>query len=209
MASGPAVIVKKGGFFTAVANGVFGLLITTVICAAGLGVYAIRVVNGQAGSVVSAVEGILSAAPEWMESMPPLLSDVLHDRRDPTYEQHINAKVWLDVDEWDDQTRVVFEIENDGPHTVTLMAARVVLKNDRGVPIRELTTYIATPITADTCDGEWRGPLFPNKTRSFARELSWRDRDEIKSVDIEITELRVWDAEESALARGNTDRQEP
>jgi len=71
------------------------------------------------------------------------------------------------------------------------MSLRVVVEDDRGVPVREITTYAATPLAADQ---NWRGPLMPGSKRRLSVGSCWA-RDSDLTATVEITELRIWERE--------------
>ena len=83
MNQAPSVIVKKDGFFTAVARGFFGLLTTAVVCATGLGIYSLHIVDRKFGDIKSIGESVVSGLPKWRESLPPVVADAINDRRAP------------------------------------------------------------------------------------------------------------------------------
>ncbi|RMF79610.1 MAG: hypothetical protein D6744_08955, partial [Planctomycetota bacterium] len=100
MECSPSVVVKKNGFLSSLARGVFGLLTATVVCAAGVGVYALHVVDGRIDQVLRLGENIASGAAgltvdalknaeHIQDALPPVLADALRDRRALEYREQI------------------------------------------------------------------------------------------------------------------------
>jgi hypothetical protein len=114
MNQAPSVIVKKDGFFTAVARGFFGLLTTAVVCATGLGIYSLHLVDKKFGDIKSIGESVVGGLPKWRESLPPLVADAINDRRAPDYASNIDVKVRLVDGKRRDRQRAVIEVSNHG-----------------------------------------------------------------------------------------------
>lgn len=189
--TGPTII-KKGGFLSAFAYGLFGFLTATVVCATGLGFYGLHVANNSAGEIIGIGGNLIESLPEWREKFPPVLSDMLKDRRDQTYRENVELDVRLadePISGHDHYRMLVINATNRGDETITLMNVRVVLLDENDVPIRSESTYAATPVTIE---GEWRGPLLPGATRRCGIPI-WKCPDNLKPA-VEITDLRVWDA---------------
>jgi hypothetical protein len=181
--------VKKGGFLSAVATGFFGLLISAVVCATGLGFYGLYLVNHNAGRLIAVTQEVMDALPEWKDRLPPVLADALNDTRAPGYREQLKIKcnVMQPADRRQKPVAII-EVENAGDRVVSMLAARVVLRDRQGVPMREFATRLVTPIQLDETD--WRGPLEPRETR-IAR-LVLRECDAELTPVLEVTELRVF-----------------
>lgn len=185
MNQAPSVIVKKDGFFTAVARGFFGLLTTAVVCATGLGIYSLHVIDKKFGDIKSIGESVVSGLPKWRESLPPVLADAMNDRRAPDYVSNIEVKVRL-VD--GKRRRAVIEVANKGQETISLLALNIRLEDSEGVPVRTFNSYAATPLALN--DGDWRGPILPNsEPRKFFCEINVPEN-ELNAV-AEIADIRV------------------
>ena len=178
------VVVKKSGFLSALAYGVFGTLIAAVICGSGLGLYGLNIADRKSSEIIMLGRGLLGSIPEIQESLPPILADLLDDQRDLAYRRELDVSARIVGDE--DHARLLIEVANEGSKAVTLMSMRVTLDDENGIPLRDLTTYVATPIAVED---EWRGPLLPDSTRRYSYRLR---RTVPADVSIEITELRVW-----------------
>ena len=202
MNTSPSVIVnKRGGFLSALAFGFFGLLTTTVVCASGLGFYGLYVVNGNANEIVKLGKdlglGVLDGFPEWVEALPPVFTDAINDRRDPSYRSELSVDAIV-ARGADGRARAIVTVRNTGDETVSLLMARIVLRNEQGVPVHEYTKPIATPLAFD--DRDWPGPILPGSERVVSVQLRSRTQDEM-SATVELTEIRLWNADGGKLAR--------
>jgi hypothetical protein len=212
MGAQPSVVVnKKGGFLTAVAQGVFGFLVVAVVCATALGIYGMWLVDKNTVRVLEA----LGSAENWSQLAPPILTDALSDRRDLDYRGRLQIEAALAPAVNDDgTTTLVLTATNLGRETVTMLTANVVVQDAGGVPIEEFVTHIATPVAFDAdcgaawrCEtngreiqrwrskrtaakGRWRGPLLPDNTRRFA--LGDVVAPANATVTVEVTDVRVW-----------------
>lgn len=181
------VVVRRGGFLSAVAYGVFGTLTTLIVCAAALGAYALHVADSKVDAVFGAGRSVLTALPELREALPPVMADALNDRRAPAYRESVELRASL-AETGDDRYReVVIDATNNGDETITLLAVRVVLVGEGGVPLRSLSTYAATPAMIDE---EWRGPILPGSTRRCGVTVYHCPPN--AALEAEITDLRVW-----------------
>ncbi len=195
----PAVVVRKGGFFSALAYGFFGLLTTGVVCAGGVALYAVHVVDKNVGRLLAAGDSILENLPEWQESMPPVISEALNDRRDPGYRDQLKITVRLAEQRGAPESgRAVIEVRNEGEQAVSLLAVRVVLEDEDAVPQADFVAYAATPLALEDVSwvvcgrpsSGWPGALLPGETRRITRRVVG-DLKEL-SASVEISELRVW-----------------
>ncbi len=193
MQGGPAaVVVKRGGFFTAIASGVFGLLITGVVCASGLAAYGLYIVDNRVGNAFDIGSTIVQSLPDWSERLPNVIADALNDRRAAEYRESLNVAVKFSPRESKRGERLaILEVENRGTETVTLLAMNLLLIDAEGNPIGESRAYAATPFSID--EGQWRGPILPGSTRRTICRI-WADRD-ATDVTVEISELRVANSE--------------
>jgi hypothetical protein len=196
----PAVIVKKTGFFSALAKGFFSLLTVAVVCGAGLGFYGMRIFEKNSDRVFDGAMDVLKNLPEWQKwraTLPPVLADVLDDHRDVAYRQKLDIQVRaLEPSREGDATsrrqntpRIVIEVDNQGDQVVTMLAMRIALLDEDGVPVDSFTSYVATPIAASDWDRQLRGPILPGSQRVAAH---WRpDAWEGLKVQTEVVDLRV------------------
>ena len=192
MNMGPAVIVKKGGFLSALAYGFFGTLTTIIVCGSGLAFYGLHIEDSKSDTIFDLARTAVTSFPEMIQSLPPVLADALNDHRDPEYRDYLTTSVRIVPDTDDDRyRRIVVKVQNTGDKTVTLLSGHLVLEDDDGVPIREFSTYVATPLAIED---EWRGPLFPGAKRQFSYRLK---NPQPEQASLEISELRVWDGQQS------------
>ena len=195
MSGMPAVIVKKGGFLTAFFQGLFGLAIVCVVCVSGLGFFALSRADRTIQTVLMTAGGIVEGLPQWVEKLPPMISDGLNDRRAPDYRQNLEVTVRSEKSPRDAGRNLsVVTVKNTGVETVSVLALNIVYENDDGVPVGERRVYAATPILID--EDDWRGPLFPDSTRRFVVSLFGHDTDLRPAY--EIAELRVWNGPRDA-----------
>ena len=194
MSTMPAVVVRKGGFLSSLFSGLFGFLIATVVCASGLGFYALHIVDTKVDGLFTITSDVISGLPEWHRNLPPLLSELLDDRRAPEYRKQIDVAVQtLPCPEDPAREVTVVSVANKGSETITVLALNVVLENADGVPVSERRVYAASPITVD--EDEWRGPLLPGDSRRFIVGLHGHFRvDRVGDLEpsVGVSELRIW-----------------
>lgn len=209
MSTMPAVVVRKGGFLSSLFSGLFGFLIATVVCASGLGFYALHIVDTKVDGLFTITSDVISGLPEWHRNLPPLLSELLDDRRAPDYREQINVAVQtLPCPEDPAREVTVVSVANKGSETITVLALNVVLENADGVPVSERRVYAATPIAVD--EDDWRGPLLPAESRQFVVQRHGRcygDRLDGLEASVGVTELRIWNGPRAALPEASGDNQ--
>lgn len=188
MSTMPAVIVRKGGFLAPLFYGLFGFLSAVVVCATLLGVYGLHIADSTADGLFAIGGQVVSGLPQWQRSLPPMLAEVLDDRRAPDYREQIDVAVQT-VPPRDTRGRALtlIEVTNNGEETVTVLALNVVLEDENGVPVQESRSYAATPIVVD--EDDWRGPLLPGSTRKFTQCCYHGTR---LRPTVEVAELRIW-----------------
>jgi len=195
MSTMPAVIVKKGGFLSALFTGFFSFLVVVVICASGLGFYALHSANNIVEGVFGVTGNVITGIPEWQDKLPPLLAETLDDRRAPDYRGSVEIETRLiSLPSERSQFATMIEVSNNGAETITLLSMNVTLENVDGVPLSERRVYAATPITVDQDD--WRGPLMASESRKFIVHHSRRhfSVDDVLSLEarISVGDLRLW-----------------
>lgn len=185
MSSAPSVIVNKSGFLASVARGFFGLLTACVVCATGLGGYAIYSLRESGFDAAHVIGKVVESLPEWQKAMPPAVAEAFDDRRAPEYRDKLDIKVTL-VESRHNHARALIEVTNRGDKVVSLLALHANVLDDRGLPIGGKLTYAVSPIAVS--HEEWPGPLLPGSTRIIER---WIDADRADRAQTEIAELRV------------------
>lgn len=188
MDTGIPIIIKRG-FFSTVAYGVSGVLITTIVCGSGLALYGMNLIDRKSGDLTSLSKELVAALPGILEALPPVLSDAVNDRRDPGYRSELDIKVVIAGDEDSSWRRPVLTVKNNGDEVVSLLAVRIVLLDEDGLPTSERGTYVATPLALENCE-VWKGPILPGETRRISTNM-YTDDSDVK-VEIEVTEIRVW-----------------
>ncbi len=184
------IVYRKHTFLSAVAMGLSAVIIVCVLCCTGLIVYSMHFAGSHAGRLVSVAADFVNGAPDILNSLPPLVGDVLNDRRTPAYAGQI--EVTAQIVRNSDTNRLQFQVANKGDQLVTLLTLRTTLINADGRTVGESNHWAATPIAADR---DWRGPLMPKSSRRFACPLYLRDSHDDPSglkVEVEITDVRVW-----------------
>lgn len=203
MHGSPQVVVNKGGFLTSIVRGIFGLLTATVVCASGVTVYGLHLLDRNSGRLFEGGERLLSGLPEMDKVLPLIVTEALADRRDPDYRSEVTVSARLvEGRRGSERSVTVLEVANRGKEALSALALRVTLVDDRGVPVEEFVTYAATPIAFE--DSPLRGPILPGETRSLSQRVRCHDSG-LKPV-VEITEIRVWDPNRGTTARAETTR---
>lgn len=194
MQTQPSVIVRKSSFLAATASGIFGTLMTLIVCGTGLGGYAIHIADKRFGQ---AFEQLSSDPQKWRDALPAALSESLDDRREPGYRDALKITTRL-VESPDREGPAAFvEVRNNGPETVTLLSLHGTVESADGVPAYEFNASAATPFAFAGCRsncgtagaGDWRGPLLPGATRKLLIRV---DAPSGAAVACEVADVRVW-----------------
>jgi hypothetical protein len=172
------------------AYGFFGFLVATVVCGAGVGLYALNLVDRKSEALLGFGGEVFENLPELREKLPPALADAINDQRDPDYRDSIELETKLAPGHDRNHGNLVINARNTGDKTVSLMAVRTVLLDANQAPVYSWSTYAATPLTVDN---DWRGPLLPGSTRRCS--ITVRCDSSRLTPEAEITELRVWTGE--------------
>jgi hypothetical protein len=181
---------------TAFFLGLFGVGAVGIASGAAIVLVTLSIVDSRSSDILgfadNTIGGTLKALPEFLESLPPTVDDLLKDRRAPEYASQIDVKVDFASGELSKGLRPVMAITNNGDEVVSLLAVRVAALDSRNLPIREWTEVVATPLAV--CD-EWRGVLYPGNTR-YVVVSGWSNirpdqADSITGV-AEISQIRVW-----------------
>lgn len=181
---------------TAFFLGLFGMGAVGIAAGASVVLYTLTIVNQQAGLLV----GFASNLPEFIEALPPSISEILHDRRAPDYASQVSVKVDFVQDARYDAIKPVLKIENNGDETITMLAVRVAVLNEAGLPIHEWTEVVATPIAIDD---DWRGPMMPGNPRYVVLDSVWWDENNTElgkgTPVVEIADIRIWEATDQVI----------
>lgn len=185
---GTTVVRKRLSFFSVLAISLAAIIVTTIVSASGIAVYGLRLVDKKTDGLIGLVGAAATSLPELREALPPVLADAINDVRRADYLDDLKVSVHLGSEESGQRyRRAVVEVENQGEEIVSLLSMRIVGLDEDGDPVDERLTWAATPIQLGD---EWRGPLFPHKTRRFPVRCSF-DRRTVKLTH-DITDVRVW-----------------
>ena len=186
-------VQKRMSPFTALFLGIFGLGAVSITVSSVVVLYGMRVVNVRAATLLGFAADTVEGLPELIESLPPAVGDVLSQRRAPDYAAKIGVDAALVADRSSSSVRPVLTITNEGDKMITLLAVRVAALNVDGVPLREWTEVVATPIAAG---GPWRGPIMPDATRHVVLHQGSRGlltgAPDAVTVAVEVSDVFVW-----------------
>jgi hypothetical protein len=171
--------------------GFSAVIITITVCCTAVVLYTVHLAGEKSERLVTLAEGAIRGLPELTKSLPPVLSDMLDDHRQPDYagKLDISAKV-SPYPGRHGLARTAIEIINNGQEVVSLLSLRIILLDENEQLVCESQQWAATPLATD---GEWRGPIMPGSRRYFVAPcMPNTDSAEGLHAQIEITELRVW-----------------
>lgn len=194
----PKMIYKRHTFLSALAMGLSAVIIAFIVSCTVVIVYGMNFAGDKSEELVSLAEQAIRGLPELQKSLPPVLADILDDRRQPDYSAHldITADTTL-MPNQNGRLRTKIEIVNNGSEVVSLLSLRIVVLNGQNEILTESNQWAATPIAADD---DWRGPLMPGSRRYFATYrggCSIFYADQLKT-EVEITDIRVWNGEKQS-----------
>jgi hypothetical protein len=191
----PQIIYKRHTFLSALAMGISAVIIAFIVSCTVVIIYGMNFAGDKTEEVVSLVEEAIRGLPKLQESLPPVLADMLDDRRQPDYRSQLEITantMLLPADKGTVKTTI--EIINNGKEVVSLLSLRVVVLTSLNEIITESNEWAATPIAAED---NWRGPLMPGSRRYFVISrggLPVFSADELKT-EVEITDIRIWNSE--------------
>ena len=186
--------VARGGrsFLSSLVLGSSLVVVTLIVSVTTVVVYGMNVIDRKTGNVFELAGATVQSLPELIDSLPPVLADLIDDQRRPDYADQLDVSVRLADVRGSKGVRPVVLVHNRGDEVVSLMSMRIVILNGRDEPITEINEWGATPIAADH---QWRGPLLPGAKRHFAAGRRFHgknlQRDGLR-VEFEITDVRVW-----------------
>jgi len=195
---GTTVVRKRMSFLSVTVVSLAAIIVTTVVSASGVAVYALKIADGKADSVVGLVGEALESLPEFLQGLPPALADAIHDERQPGYRDQLDVTARLGDEDGGRRGRVIFvEVVNRGEETVSLLSMRLVGLDGDGDPVFEKNAWVATPLQIDD---DWRGPLLPHETRRIPIRCYY-GTEESREILAEITDIRVWQGERSTAGQ--------
>jgi hypothetical protein len=189
------IMVRKHSFLSSAAFGLSAIVITVILSGTVVVLYGVYLASEKSDQVIGLAQSAVRGLPEFQQALPPALADMLDDRRQPNYagDLDITAKVTSQAGS-NGRTRTVIEVVNSGDEVVSLLSLRVVLLGEHDQILSESHEWAATPVAIEN---DWRGPLMPGARRRFVCSRSHLHHvspmDEIRP-EVEITELRVWNA---------------
>ncbi len=195
------IIQRPRSFFGTLALGASAIVIVLTVSCAGIIVYAMNITDRKTGAFLGMVEQAVRGLPELRESLPPILADILNDRRRPAYLSQIRLVPRL-AREDDGTYRPLIEVENRGEEVVTALAMRLVVLDAEGMPVESWHDWGATPIMTD--DPTWRGPLLPGARRHVVAPRRVHVRGlpaDAVGLEVEVTDIRVWEDPQRKLTK--------
>lgn len=179
---------------TAVFLGIWIVGAVAIASGTAIVLYGMRVVDTNASGLLKFVDNTVDGLPDLIDSLPPALSDMLHDRRAPEYIDQIAVSVHFNTGGRSGGLYPAVTITNNSDKVISLLGLRVAALSPSKVPVRDWGKVVATPIPLD--DDAWPGPLMPGQTRHIVMS-SWRtvpvDQANNITSAFEISELRVWE----------------
>jgi hypothetical protein len=201
----PYITYRKHTFLSSVAMGFSAVVITIILCCTAVLLHTVHLAGEKSERLVTLAQSAVKGLPELEKALPPVLSDMLDDHRQPDYagKLAITAKVSPQPGRHG-LTRTAIEIVNNGQEVVSLLSLRIILLDETGQLACETQDWAATPLATD---GELRGPIMPGSRRYFVKRcMCDTDATEGLHAEVEITELRVWNGPAKTVA---TEEQAP
>ena len=191
---------KRMSPLTALFLGLFGVAAVGITAGSLIALYGMHIVDDKASSIIGFAKGTIQGLPDIIDSLPAAVSDALSDRRAPEYASHLEIDVDFIEGNRANEVRPVLTIINHGDEVVSMLAVRVAALGADGVPLRDWTQVVATPIAIED---DWRGPLFPHSTRHvvLSRYCGRRmlpDKSTLTATT-EVSELRLWQPREETV----------
>jgi hypothetical protein len=193
MSDYPHITYKRHTFLSALALGLSAVAISFIVSLTTVVIYGIHFAGEKSERVVSLVEDAVQGLPQLQESLPPILADVLNDRRQPDYcaQLEVGAKTTSEAENHG-RLRTEITVTNKGQEVISLLSMRIVVRDSFGSILAESNQWAATPIAAEH---DWRGPLMPGASRHFAFSrggaCSGLSTDEL-TTEVEVTDIRIW-----------------
>jgi hypothetical protein len=201
LGSPAAIIYRRHTFLSAVALGFSAIVVVAIVSGTVILLYGVHVASAKSERVITLAQSAIRGLPEFTESLPPALSDMLNDRREPDYVHALTITTKPTSAPGSHYgVRTAIEVVNNGKEVVSLLGLRLTTFDSRGRLLSESQEWAATPVATE---GGLRGPIMPGSRRYFvssrhcARDLD--PADDVKT-EVEITELRLWNAPQTTPA---------
>lgn len=200
MSDYPRITYKRHTFLSALAMGLCALAITIILSGTAVVLYGMHFVGDKSEKIVASfIEDAIQGLPVLQKSLPPVLGDLLDDRRLPEYCDQLNIRARTSVqDDRNGRMRTEIKVTNNGEEVVSLLSLRIVIFDSRDEILDESNEWAATPIAADD---DWRGPIMPGSNRHFVISHYRRSPNlylEDLKTEVEITDVRVWNSGKNA-----------
>lgn len=195
------ITFRKHTFLSSAAMGFSAVIITIAVCCTAVVLYTVHLAGEKSERLVVLAESAVRGLPELAESLPPVLSDMLDDHRQPDYAGKLAISANVSPQSGlHGPIRTAIEITNNGQEVVSLLSLRIIILDEHEQLLAESQQWAATPLATD---GEWRGPIMPGSRRYFVAPCMGMygiDAAEGLHAEVEITELRVWNGPTKAPA---------
>jgi hypothetical protein len=209
LGSPAAIIYRKHTFLSALALGFSAIVIAAIISGTVIFLYTVHVAGAKTERVITLAQSAIRGLPEFTESLPPALSDMLNDRRQPDYAGSLAITIKpASTPGSHDAARTAIEVVNNGKEVVSLLGLRLTTFDSQGRLLSESQEWAATPVATD---GSLRGPIMPGSRRYFVSSRycghGVDSMDDVKT-EVEITELRIWNAPQNTPTTAHNPHQE-
>lgn len=187
------ITYRKHTFLSSVAMGFSAVIVTITVCCTAVLLYAVHMAGEKSERLITLAQSAVKGLPELEKALPPVLSDMLDDHRQPDYagKLAISAKLSPQTGSHGPM-RTAIEVINNGQEVVSLLSLRIIILDEHDQLLCESQQWAATPLATD---GGLRGPIMPGSRRYFVAPcmgMSDVGSAEGLHTQIEITELRVW-----------------
>lgn len=193
MSDYPQITYKKHTFLSSLAMGFSAVLITLIISSTAVVIFGIHFAGDKSELLISLAEDAVRGLPELQKNLPPILADVLDDRREPEYCKQLEITTNTTfLQDRHGMLRTAIQVVNNGQEVVSLLSLRVVVLNEDNEILAESNEWAATPFAAED---DWRGPLMPGSSRRFiAYHGGMSPLFSINNLktEVEITDIRIW-----------------
>jgi len=188
----------KHTFLSSFVSGLSCIIVTLIICITIIIIYGIHMTGKKSQEFVTLMQNTIQDLPAIQESLPPVVSDILNNKREVEYRDQIEINTKPIVNQQDGRLGASVTILNKGPKVVSLMSLRIVVLNNNDDVLSEINEWVVTPVAGKD---NWPGLLMPNSQRylsSFGQSPSYTTNINDLKTRVEITEIRTWNEEASA-----------
>jgi hypothetical protein len=191
----PKLTYKQHTFLSSFISGLSMIVVTLIICGTVIVIYGMNLAGDKSQEVISLAQSAIHGLPAIRESLPPVVSDVLNNSRDPAYRDKIEIIAVPSVRQGNSNLGASITIINKGSKVVSLMSLRIVILNSKNDILTEMNEWVVTPIAGKN---NWPGPLMPGSKRYLSaygkNAFNISNLSDLKT-EVEITEIRIWNKE--------------